>query len=101
MVPWVLKMANETDIREFDWKECPWCSRPYRDRNVLKVQSDQLGPKLLFLKCDDCGTTYPVERKITWQARLIERGKPLHQEVAEFLDDRQKRFEEHSKAKGN
>lgn len=82
----------ETETREFSFETCPFCGCQYRDCHVVKVQSDHLGPCRLFLECDGCGTVYVVERVVSWQARKVASGKPLSQEVAEFLADRTERI---------
>lgn len=82
----------ETETREFSFETCPWCGYQYRDSHVLKVQSDHIGPRRLFLQCDGCGTVYVAERVVSWQARKVASGKPLRQEIAEFLTDREKRI---------
>jgi len=87
--------------KDFNWETCPFCGCDFSSRfEVLGVmKSDDLELKEIKMHCNSCGATYSVERKVSWKARLIEKGKPLHQEVAEFLDDRQKHLEEHFKAR--
>ena len=80
-------------MQEFDFKVCPFCGADYKDGQVLKVVNDQLGPCRLFIHCDQCGTTYSAERQIVWQVEKVADGKPLSQEVAEFLEDRTERIE--------
>ena len=85
-------MATET--KEFDFKTCPFCDCEYKDSHLIKVHSDNLGVSCLFLECEGCGTIYTAERVISWQVQKIADGKPLSQEVAEFLKTRARMIEE-------
>jgi transcription elongation factor Elf1 len=80
----------ETETREPSFETCPFCG--CKDRHVVKVQSDHLGLSHLFMECQGCGTSYVLERVVSWQAQKITCGKSLYQEVTEFLEDRTQRI---------
>ena len=76
-------MAENIEIKNFDFKVCPWCGAEYKDRQVLRAQSDDAGPHILFVQCDGCETVYTVQRLIRWRAWKVINGKPLsRKEVA-------------------
>jgi len=87
------------EARDFNRETCPFCGCDFSSRCEILgvVKADDLELKEIKIHCNSCGTTYSAEREVIWQARLIERGKPLRQEIAEFFEDRDKRLMEHFK----
>ena len=64
-------MESDTNVREFDFKTCPWCDSIYQDSEIGHVYSDRGDIHHLVIRCDGCGMVYSVERKITWLAKRI------------------------------
>jgi transcription elongation factor Elf1 len=87
--------------RDFNWETCPFCGCDFQSRCEIlgAVKPSDLKLKEMKIHCNSCGTTYLVERVPTWQASLIETGKPLRQEIDEFFENRDKRIIEHLKSR--
>lgn len=91
-------MPNEGDLREFDFKFCPFCQAEYKDSHCVRiVQEDNAGVRQLLMRCGGCGILYQVDKRVLWIAQAIESGKPLSQNTADFLESREKRIIKHFK----
>ncbi len=89
-------MVSEINAKGFNWRECPFCGCTFERRCDIcgVVKTDDLGVRDIKVQCRSCGVVYIVERVISWQARKVASGKPLSQEVDEFLVDRERRLVE-------
>lgn len=87
-------MANEIEATEFHWQRCPFCGCSFnRQCDVLSSDKpEDLSIKDIKVQCRSCGAIYTMERVTSWQVRKVASGKPLRQEVAEFLVDRERRL---------
>lgn len=91
-------MPNEGDLREFDFKSCPFCQAKYKDSHCVRiVQEDNAGIHQLLMRCGGCGILYQVDKRVLWIARAIESGKPLSQNITDFMEGREKRIIKHFK----
>jgi len=91
-------MPNEANFREFDFKSCPFCHFEYKDSHCVRiVKEDDTGVRQLLMRCDGCGILYQVDSRVLWFARAIESGKPLSQNIADFLEGREKHIIKHFK----
>ena len=91
-------MPNEGDLREFDFKSCPFCQAEYKDSHCVRiVQEDNAGIRQLLMRCNSCGTLYQVNQRVLWIAQAIESDKSLSQSITDFLESREKRIIKHFK----
>jgi hypothetical protein len=67
-------MANEIEVKEFDFRNCPFCGKP------LDVKTDfypgHYSLRGHVFKCHSCQTVYealPVIER--YEAKILERGK--------------------------
>jgi len=68
-------MANE--IKEFDFKFCPYCSAVYLEQqDLVGTKDDHLGANQVMIKCHQCHAAYLVDRVITWKAQLVSEPVP-------------------------
>jgi len=91
-------MPNEGDLREFDFKSCPFCHSEHKDSRCVRiVKEDDTGVRQLLMRCDGCGILYQVNSRVLWIAQAIESDKPLSQSITDFMEGREKCIIKHFK----